>query len=326
MLWKPPRRVEKYVLIEPLGRGGMGRVFLYWDTRLQRKVAIKFPSTLDSRTEFQVLEKARAAAVIQHPNVVETYEYSFHKRDPFIVFEYIRGRCLNEILPLKCTGQVLNIAIQLARGPVAAHEEGVIHGDIKPSNSMITNTNGLVKLIDFGLAKRTRRPEYEINVSFDDGLSDGLNLIDSEVMHRRTRFGTESYMAPEMNERTLGTVLSDIYAFGVMLHELCTGQVLLSTEMAAIESFRGNDDGRKMVMNLRRYGLFHEIQSELACIILRCVAKEPKNRYRDARRLLGQLLKIEIDVEFETQSEGGVDFFTHLDDTYGYCLRVDKQR
>ncbi|MBL9004383.1 MAG: protein kinase [Myxococcales bacterium] len=152
--WSPPKQFDEYRILWQLGRGGMGEVYLGQDTLLDRPVAIKFISAInpDVLMREQFLNEARAAARLQHPNVVSVYRVGEIDGHPYIISEFVRGQNLDRIkLPMPWT-RALELGIGLARGLAAAHRRGVLHRDIKPGN-VIMATEGQVKILDFGLAK-----------------------------------------------------------------------------------------------------------------------------------------------------------------------------
>lgn len=154
--WTPPEEFDEYRVVQPLGEGGMGWVFLAHDTLLDRMVAVKFISSMEPNSESRerFLIEARAAARLQHPNVAAVYRVGELDSRPYIISEFIRGRTLDTlVLPLPWR-RALELGIFLARGLAAAHRHGVLHRDIKPSNAILTD-DGEVKLVDFGLAKLT---------------------------------------------------------------------------------------------------------------------------------------------------------------------------
>jgi serine/threonine protein kinase/formylglycine-generating enzyme required for sulfatase activity len=152
--WSPPKQFDEYRLLWPLSRGGMGEVFLGHDTLLDRPVAIKFISAInpDSAVREQFLNEARAAARLQHPNVVTIYRVGEVDGRPLIVSEYVRGQNLDAVPKPLPWRRALEIGLGLARGLAAAHRRGVLHRDIKPGN-VIISSDGEIKLLDFGLAE-----------------------------------------------------------------------------------------------------------------------------------------------------------------------------
>jgi serine/threonine protein kinase len=203
--WAPPPEFDGYRVVGPLGRGGMGRVFLGQDVLLERSVAVKFIASVESSTQGRerFLLEARAIARLSHPNVVTVYRVGEVQGHPYLVAEFIRGQSLSRVAkPLLADG-VVEVGIGLARGLAAAHRQGILHRDIKPSN-VILSESGETKLLDFGLAKLIedgagRSGAAPLPHSPSDstlGLSrrnGGLELTHSDVV-----LGTPLYMAPEV--------------------------------------------------------------------------------------------------------------------------------
>ena len=155
--WLPPARFDEYRLLEALGRGSMGQVWLAHDTVLDRLVAVKFLVELAGRDAVRqrFLTEARAAARVQHPNVIAIYRVGEIGRRPYLISEYVRGESLDRIARPVAWPRLLELARGLARGLAAAHQRGVLHRDLKPANAIVSET-GEVKLLDFGLAKLLR--------------------------------------------------------------------------------------------------------------------------------------------------------------------------
>jgi serine/threonine protein kinase/formylglycine-generating enzyme required for sulfatase activity len=198
----PPRVLRHYRLVRPLGAGGMGRVYLYRDTKLQRAVAIKFVRELANRAD--VLREAQAAARIRHPNVVAIHEVD--EEHGFIVFEYVAGQRLDTCIPVAST-RLLPLARDIARALAEVHGKGLVHGDIKPANIILDDENGSPRLIDFGLALHHGEP-----------LSGEHACIP----------GTPAYLAPELRAGNQPSTASDVYAFGVLLYQIGTGKLPLA--------------------------------------------------------------------------------------------------
>jgi formylglycine-generating enzyme required for sulfatase activity/serine/threonine protein kinase len=158
--WLPPGRFDEYRLLEALGRGSMGQVWLAHDTLLDRLVAVKFLAELavHDAVRQRFLTEARAAARVQHPNVIAIYRVGEIGRRPYLISEYVRGESLDRVARPVAWPRLLDIARGLARGLAAAHERGVLHRDLKPANAIVSET-GEVKLLDFGLAKLLRHTE-----------------------------------------------------------------------------------------------------------------------------------------------------------------------
>jgi serine/threonine protein kinase/tetratricopeptide (TPR) repeat protein len=210
--------LKKYRIIEKLGAGGMGEVYKGEDLTLLRPVAIKVMSKqgeLTSSGSTRFLREARAASAFNHPNIVTIYEIGETDEHTYIVMEYVEGRSLRDLISRKevRVEMVLDIAVQTCDALVEAHRRGIIHRDIKPENILLTN-RGRVKLVDFGLAKTvSQKPAI-------GGATAAESLTESGTV-----MGTLSYMSPEqlrgerLDERT------DIFSFGIVLHEMITGDL-----------------------------------------------------------------------------------------------------
>ena len=294
--WSPPAAFEEYRLLQPLGRGAMGQVYLARDTLLDRLVAVKFIATRvpedDARRErFQV--EARAIARLQHPNVVMIHRVGHVQRQPFLVYEYIRGQPLDRIARPLPWQRVLEIAVDLARGLGAAHRRGIVHRDIKPANVMITE-EGAAKLLDFGVAKlldfgapqlpvgdppahpteAPTSPTGELADTLQNGAGDRLQHPTRTAASRTGDLvGTPLYAAPEVWQGEPATRRSDVYSLGVLLHELCAGRL-----PHADAPF---DDIRRLVTSagLPPLGEIASVEPRLAAIIDRCLALDPAERF-----------------------------------------------
>ena len=252
--WTPPGVFDEFRLERVLGRGGMGVVYLAHDTSLDRRVAVKFIASQQPepwvRAYFET--EARAIARLQHPNVVNVFRVGEVDGHPYIVSEYVVGQSLAE-LPLPVPWRrVLALGVGLARGLAAAHRQGVLHRDLKPSNALLTE-GGEVKLLDFGLAER-----------FEPGAaspSSSTHLV-----------GTRPYLAPELLEGAPASPRSDLYALGVVLHELWTGELPARSP---------------------RVGGGPEIDPDFAELIARCLAPPPLERFASAEALCEALERLE---------------------------------
>jgi serine/threonine-protein kinase len=211
------RVITHYEIFEKIGEGGMGVVFKAKDLRLDRIVAVKMlPDNKFAAPSLRerFLREARTASSLNHPNIVTIYEVESSEGSHLIVMEYVKGKSLSQILQprgLPLTN-ALSYAIQVADGIAKAHSAGIIHRDLKPSNIMVTE-DGIVKILDFGLAKRFDTPETDSSTrTIDETLTDPGAIM-----------GSVSYMSPE---QALGKPLdarSDIFSFGVVLYEMFTG-------------------------------------------------------------------------------------------------------
>src|SRR5512136_238994 len=198
--------VSHYKILEKLGEGGMGVVYKAEDLKLTRTVALKFlPHGLDAHEpeRARFLQEARAAAILNHPNVCTIYDIAEAEDQQFIVMEYVEGKTLREIIPVKKMQDAISYAIQIAEALQEAHSHGIVHRDIKAENIMV-NTKNQVKVMDFGLAK----------------LKGTLKLT-----RTTSTVGTLAYMAPEQIQGEDVDHRSDIFSFGVVLFEMLTGKL-----------------------------------------------------------------------------------------------------
>src|SRR5262245_8477923 len=253
--WSPPAEFEEYRLVRLLGRGTMGEVYLARDSLLDRPVAVKFVQAAeDPAARARLFDEARAIARLQHPNVVAIYRVAEVAGHPYLVSEYVRGRPLDQLDRPVPSRQVLELALDLARGLAAAHRCGVLHRDVKPANAMLTD-DGRGKLLDFGLARvldgshaeepalappRERavvRPAEHL-AAIDATQSPKVRWsahetityagIDPDASSRSSPrpdhlLGTPLYMAPELWRGEPATRRSDLYSLGILLYELLTG-------------------------------------------------------------------------------------------------------
>ncbi len=217
------RTIEHYEIQRKLGAGGSGVVYLANDTLLQRPVVLKILRTgLLSAEQLRstVLREARLASAIEHPNVCGIYEVGENGDEGFIVMQYVPGQSLDKLIERGPASLqlVLSVGIQIADGLQAAHTLGIFHRDLKPQNVMLTD-GGLVKILDFGLARRLR-PE---DANFDPS-KPGLAKDASMAATYTARGGTIRYMAPEQFVTGQSSVQSDVWALGVILYELASGR------------------------------------------------------------------------------------------------------
>jgi serine/threonine protein kinase/tetratricopeptide (TPR) repeat protein len=208
-----------YRIVERLGKGGMGEVFLAEDSKLRRKVALKvLPQELvhDTERKKRFLQEARAAAGIEHPNIAAVYDVDEDKGHTFIAMEYVRGESLRLTILRKLSPlRVVEIAIQVADALAKVHARGVVHRDLKPDNVIISE-EGYPKLIDFGLAKLFEPDLFAENES--EGETASVLKTRAGVV-----LGTVAYMSPEQARGEAVDARSDIFAFGVLLYEMLAG-------------------------------------------------------------------------------------------------------
>lgn len=214
---KPGSNFSHYQLLEKLGEGGMGEVFLAQDTTLDRRVALKFlPKDLlqDETAKKRFLREAKSAAALDHPFICKVYETGDAEGKPFIAMEYVRGDTLEQKVargPVSLKEAVL-IGVEIAEALETAHQNGIVHRDLKPSNIMLTD-GGHVKVMDFGLAKQ---------VTSSEG-GDSQVETESRLTAEGATLGTLAYMSPEQVRGETVDARSDIFSFGVVLYEMLTG-------------------------------------------------------------------------------------------------------
>jgi predicted Ser/Thr protein kinase len=273
-------RLGRYLIERELGKGGMGVVYLALDERLDKRVALKLLSgaraaTPDSRSRFR--REARAAAVLNHPSIVAVFDYDEAEDGPFIVYEYVEGRTLDRLIAEDSLseGKILEIAGQIADALAYAHKRGILHRDIKPQNIMVT-CDGRAKILDFGLAKRTR-------LEFLGG--DGTPLEEVSVLTEAgTIVGTVQYMSPEQIGGDTLDGRSDVFSLGIVLYEMALGENPFQSRSFAstIGKIMSADVPLALASSQR-------ISSGLSQIILRCLRKKREERYPSAQALLEDL-------------------------------------
>ncbi len=265
---------NRYKIDQILGRGGMGVVYKATDTQLDEVVAIKtLPGDVMSRSP-EDLERfkreIRLARKITHRNVLRTYDYGEAEGVYFISMEFVRGYTLSDLLE-EAEGNrmaprvTMGIARQISRGLEAAHEQGIIHRDIKPQNVLIDH-RGEVKLMDFGIARMAEAPEMPAMTQ--------AGLI----------VGTPHYMSPEQVQGKPLDPRSDVYSMGVMMYEMVVGQKpFVSSSLTGVLTAHITEKPRPPIE------LRPEIGREINNIILKCLAKDPAERYENAGELLSDL-------------------------------------
>jgi serine/threonine protein kinase len=235
--WTGPRRFDDFEVVRPLGRGGMGQVFLGHDVVLDRAVALKFTMADDPTPTVRArfLREARAIARLSHPNVVGIYRIGEVEGRPYIAYEFVAGRTLADLRAPMPWSRVARIGLGMARGLAAAHAAGVLHRDIKPSNVMVTDA-GEVKLLDFGLAHLDDGGADAVSESTPlEGTIDPTALTvpgDLRASTAQVRLsaadavmGTPLYIPPEIWLRDKASERSDLYALNLVLYELLTGRL-----------------------------------------------------------------------------------------------------
>jgi serine/threonine-protein kinase len=279
------RVIEQYELVRKIGAGGSGVVYLANDTLLQRPVVIKLLKRGNLTTEQMratQLREARLASAIDHPNVCAIYEVgeapaeSGDGAEAYIVMQYVPGKSLDKLIAdgPSTLELVLSAGIQTADGLAAAHSLGIFHRDLKPANVMLTD-GGLIKILDFGLARRLALDKTDFDPS---GPADKRNLPPMGATYT-ARGGTIAYMAPEQFVTGQSSVQSDIFALGLILFELATGRHPFhrpdAPDFQSIRAIQFADPP-----SIRE--IAPQLPVELESVILRCLEKQPSARFATA--------------------------------------------
>ncbi|GAP62051.1 serine/threonine protein kinase [Ardenticatena maritima] len=261
-----PQTIDnRYRIVELIGEGGMAQVYRGDDLRLGREVAIKIlrPQYANERTFVErFVQEARAMAGFSHPNIVNVFDVGRTGASPYIVMEYVDGIDLRRKLQQEgrlSIGEALEIARQVAEGVGAAHRKGIVHRDIKPGNILIAS-DGRVKVADFGIAR---------------AMADAQHLTEPGVV-----WGTTAYLSPEQIRGETATPASDVYAIGVLLYEMLTGQT----------PFQGEDRVAVALKHLNEpppplHELNPRVPPGLERLVLRMLSKDPAQRPADANEV-----------------------------------------
>jgi eukaryotic-like serine/threonine-protein kinase len=271
----PGAKLGAYEIVEMVGAGGMGEVYRARDTVLGREVAIKilppiFARDADRLRRFE--QEARAAAALNHPNILSIHQLGNHDGAPYLVSEFLEGETLRLRLergPLPVS-TALDYTLQLVNGLASAHEKGIVHRDLKPENLFLT-TNGLLKILDFGLAKLRGSEEFGAP---ETAMTQGSSTLPGIVM------GTIGYMSPEQVRGQQVDHRSDIFALGAIFYEF----------LSARRAFQGNTPADILTAILMHdppslIGTSPNITPPLDRIIRRCLEKDPNERFQSAKEV-----------------------------------------
>jgi serine/threonine-protein kinase len=290
------KTIEHYEIVRKLGAGGSGVVYLANDTLLQRPVVLKILRTgmlSAQQMRSTMLREARMASAIEHPNVCAIYEVGEAGDEGYIVMQFVPGQSLDQLIEKgPATPQLLlSVGIQIADGLQAAHALGIFHRDLKPQNVMLTE-GGLVKILDFGLARRLQPEDAKFDPSKPTLAKDA-----SMAATYTARGGTIRYMAPEQFVTGHSSVQSDVWALGVILYELASGRHPFARpdaeDFQAIRSIQFSDppDLSEIVPT---------ISTELKSVIATCLEKNPGARYNTAAEVREALKTIMKALQIET--------------------------
>jgi serine/threonine protein kinase/Flp pilus assembly protein TadD len=290
------RTIGHYELVRRLGAGGSGVVYLANDTLLMRPVVLKILKrgalTLE-QMRTTVLREARMASAIEHPNVCGIYEVGEEGEEAYIVMQYVPGQSLDKIIARGPASMqlALSVGIQIADGLSAAHSLGIFHRDLKPANAILTD-GGLVKILDFGLARRLNPEDAEFDPSKSSRRKAG-----PVVATYTARGGTIGYMAPEQFVTGQSSVQSDIWALGVILYELVSGRHPFARPDAdEFQSIRAI----QFVDPPSLDECCPDVPAELSSVILSCLEKNPAERYASAAEVREALKTIMKALQIET--------------------------
>lgn len=268
MIAKGDKLSDRYQIIKSIGEGGMANVYLAYDTILERNVAVKIlrgDLATDEKFVRRFQREALSASSLTNENIVEVYDVGEDNGEYYIVMEYVEGKHLKNLLKKRgklTIPEVIDIMLQVTSGLSVAHDSYIIHRDIKPQNIMILE-NGLVKLTDFGIA---------------------VAMNSTQLTQTNSVMGSVHYLPPEMASGKGATLQSDIYSLGILMYELLTGKLPFKGDNAVEIALKHL---KEPMPSLRKE--LPDVPASIENIILRATAKNPKNRYTDAREMYEDL-------------------------------------
>ncbi len=264
MIMKGQKISDRYQIIKSIGEGGMANVYLAYDTILDRNVAVKLlrgDLATDEKFVRRFQREALSASSLNHPNIVEVYDVGEDNGDYYIVMEYIEGKHLKELIKKRgklTVSEVVDIMLQITDGMSVAHDSYIIHRDIKPQNIMILE-NGIVKITDFGIA---------------------MAMNATQLTQTNSVMGSVHYIPPEQASGKGATLQSDIYSMGIVMYELLTGKLPYRGENAVEIALKHLKEAMPNIKDE-----LPNLPNSIENIILKATAKNPKNRYADAREM-----------------------------------------
>ena len=264
MITKGQKINDRYQIVKTIGEGGMANVYLAYDTILERNVAVKVlrgDLANDEKFVRRFQREALSASSLSHPNIVEVYDVGEDNGVYYIVMEYIEGKHLKQLIKKRgklTLNEVIDIMLQVTDGIACAHDSYIIHRDIKPQNIMILDS-GIVKITDFGIA---------------------MALNSTQLTQTNSVMGSVHYLPPEQASGKGSTVQSDIYSMGILMYELLSGKL----------PFRGDNAVEIALKHLKEplpsiREECPDLPQAVENVILKACAKNPKNRYPDARSM-----------------------------------------
>lgn len=264
MIMKGQKINDRYQIIKTIGEGGMANVYLAYDTILDRNVAVKVlrgDLAQDEKFVRRFQREALSASSLSHPNIVEVYDVGEDNGQYYIVMEYIEGKHLKQLLKKRgnlTVTEVIDIMLQITDGMALAHDSYIIHRDIKPQNIMILE-NGLVKITDFGIA---------------------MAMNAAQLTQTNSVMGSVHYLPPEQASGNGSTLQSDIYSMGILMYELLCGHLPYRGDNAVEIALKHL---KEPLPSIREY--LPNLPQSVENVILKATAKNPKNRYADAREM-----------------------------------------
>ena len=273
----PGTKIGTYEIQAPLGAGGMGAVYKAHDPTLQRTVAIKVLAKQDEDASARLLQEARAASALNHPNICTIHEVGEHEGQAFIVMEHVEGKPLSALIPADGLPpeSVIRYGTQIADALAHAHERGIVHRDLKSANVVIT-PEGRAKVLDFGLAARMPQADAE-----------AVTKTQEAIPHAGMLVGTLACMAPEVLRGEQATARSDIWALGVLLYEMASGRLPFGGKTAF--------DVTAAIAKDAPDALPARVPAGLRTVVQRCLQKEPGGRYANVVGVVGGLEAIQSD-------------------------------
>src|SRR5262249_21151400 len=297
---QPGQTLGQYKILSLLGEGGMGQVYLAQDLNLHRRVSLKLLTIglIEDKERLRRFEQeARAISALSHPNILTIHEIGKVEGHLFIVIEFVEGWTLRERLSAGLDiDEVLDIALQVASALVAAHRANIVHRDIKPQNIMIRKEDGLVKVLDFGLAKVTDPTSSAADSQIETKLI-GTKVI--ETTSPGVVMGSPLYMSPEQARGEMVDARTDIWSLGVVIYEMIAG----------CSPFRAANTGgilaailsKQPVPPVARYSPM--VPERLQEIVEKTLAKNPEERYQTSKDLLIDLKRLKQSRELKARIE-----------------------
>lgn len=264
MIMKGQKISDRYQIIKSIGEGGMANVYLAYDTILDRNVAVKVlrgDLANDEKFVRRFQREALSASSLSNPNIVEVYDVGEDNGEYYIVMEYVEGKHLKNLLKKRgklTVAEVVDIVLQITNGLSVAHDSYIIHRDIKPQNILILE-NGLIKITDFGIA---------------------VAMNATQLTQTNSVMGSVHYLPPEQASGKGATLQSDIYSIGILMYELLTGKLPFKGDNAVEIALKHLKEPMPSIKDE-----LPDIPQAIENIILKATAKNPKNRYADAREM-----------------------------------------